>query len=395
MLGRKIAIQLALALIVAAVLACRSETTRLDLNSQSQSTPQPNAQISPQSAQEIVAAPADFKKTFVGVMDGRLNIQMELERKGDKLTGSYFYDRPGAFNVAMKNLDLAGRIDKEGNATLTETSQNHETGSEQKTGDFKGKLDGVSVNGDVSLRFSGTWTGAKDRKQFSFALQELRFDLSGLRIEEKQQRSADKRLRYEIETRMPQLTGEDTARAEKFNKAVSAFVAQRTGGFRKIVGEITREDAAPPQPSQQNTLEVSYQVTAANKGFISLLFYFFEYTGGAHPNTTTSSFNYDFNRHAVINLPDLFLTRSNYLKVISDYAIRELKKVTTATDAESGAAPKAENYASWNITPAGLKITFDRYLVGPYAAGEHEVVIPYSLLKPIIKPDGLLSQFVN
>jgi hypothetical protein len=72
-----------------------------------------------------------------------------------------------------------------------------------------------------------------------------------------------------------------------------------------------------------------------------------------------------------------------------------LKKLETATSAEEGAGPKIDNFHSWNITPVGLKITFDRYQVGPYVAGEHEVVVPYSVLKPIIKPDGLLGQFAK
>jgi hypothetical protein len=42
-----------------------------------------------------------------------------------------------------------------------------------------------------------------------------------------------------------------------------------------------------------------------------------------------------------------------------------------------------------------LKITFDPYQVGPYVAGPHVVVVPYSVLKPIIKPDGLLARFAK
>lgn len=383
--------------------ACKSEPTQLGLNTQP--SPQANSQAQPSPTQEIVAAPTELKETFVGAMDGRLNIQMALERKGDKLTGSYFYDRAGAFNVAEKILSLEGRIDKEGNVILTETTQNFETGGEQKTGEFKGKLDGVSVDGETRLRFSGVWTSAKDKKQLPFDLRELGHDLGGLKLEEKKQKSADRKLRLEVETTAPQLAGEDAGRAGKFNQAVTAFVAQRTGEFKKAVDEMAREDAAlaaksgkeqsPPPSSQGNSMDVGYEVVAANKDFISALFYFSEFTGGAHPNTTTASFTYDLNRNAVANLSDLFLPRSNYLKVISDYAIRELKKVKTVSDAETGAAAKPENFHSWNITPAGLKITFDRYQVGAYAVGEHEVVVPYSVLKPIIKPDGLLAQFVK
>jgi len=41
------------------------------------------------------------------------------------------------------------------------------------------------------------------------------------------------------------------------------------------------------------------------------------------------------------------------------------------------------------------RITFDPYDVGSYADGEHVVVVPYSQLKPIIKPDGLLAEFAK
>lgn len=325
---------------------------------------------------------------------------MELERKGADLTGSYFYERPGAFNAAMKTLGLKGRIDADGNVTLTETAQNPETGAEQKTGEFKGKLEGVSANGGASLRLTGVWIGGKDKKQMPFNVRQFQYDLGGLKLDEKKQESANKKLRYEIETALPQLAGADLARADAFNKAASNFVAARTGEFKKSVDEMAREEAISVKQGEKsslppNTMDVAYEVTAANKDFISVLFSFFEYTGGAHPNTTTSSFNYDLNRNAPVKLADLFTPNSNYLKVISDYSIKELKKLDTVSYAEEGAGPKPENFHSWNITPAGLKITFDRYQVGAYAAGEHEVVVPYSVLKPIIKPDGLLAQFAK
>src|SRR5262249_22163858 len=302
-----------------------------------------------------------------------------------------------AFNSAMRTLELKGRIDGDGNVTLTETA--YKAGNPQKTGEFKGKLDGLSANGDVGLRLSGSWIGGKDRKQAPFSLRQLRFDLGGLKLDERKEKSANKKLRYEIETALPQLAGAGDARIEKFNQAVTNLVAARTGEFKKGVDEMARDEAAAKQeaksPPPPNSLDVSYEITAASKDFISALFSFYEYAGGAHPNTTTRSFNYDLNRNAPVSLADLFTPNSNYLRVISDYSIRELKKLETVSSAEEGAGPKIENFHSWNITPAGLRITFDRYQVGPYVVGEHEVVIPYSLLKPIINTDGLLAQFAR
>lgn len=383
---------LALAIFVPSLQACKKGDPNAGAPAQNQASPQPDSQLPNET---VVPAPSEFKDVFIGSIDDKHAVRMELERKGADLTGGYFYDRTGAFNSPIRTLELKGRIDGDGNVTLTETT--YQTGNPQKTGEFKGKLDGLSANGDVRLRFSGSWTGGKDGKQMPFNLRQLRFDLGGLKLGEKKDKSANKKLRYEIGTALPQLAGADTARVEKFNQAVAKLVAARTGEFRKDVDEMAREDAAARQDAKSapppNSLDVSYEVTAASKDFISVLFSFFEYMGGAHPNTITKSFNYDLNRNLTVSLADLFTPNSNYLKVISDYSIRELKKLDTVSNAEEGAGPKIENFHSWNITPAGLKITFDPYQVGPYVAGAHEVIVPYSVLKPIIKPDGLLAQF--
>ena len=393
---KKIPCLLALALFIPSLQSCKSETAKSDSSAQpaaqNQTSPQPDSQ---QANETVVQAPSEFKEVFVGTIDDKHAVRMELERKDADLTGGYFYERAGAFNSAMRTLELKGRIDGDGNVTLAETA--YKAGNPQKTGEFKGKLDGLSANGDVRLRFSGSWTGGKDGKQMPFSLRQLRFDLGGLKLDERKENSANKKLRYEIETALPQLAGD--ARVEKFNQAVTDLVAARAGEFKKALDEMAREEAgakrdakSPPPP---NSLDVSYEITAASKDFISALFSFYAYTGGAHPNTVTESFNYDLNRNVAINLADLFTPNSNYLKVISDYAIKELKKLETVSYAEEGAGPKIENFHSWNIRPVGLKITFDRYQVGPYVAGEHEVVVPYSVLKPIIKPDGLLAQFAK
>ncbi len=393
---KKTACLLTLALFGAFLQGCRKEAAKSDPNAgapaQNQTSPGGDSQ---QPNETVVPAPSEFKEVFVGAIDTKRAVRMKLERKGDDLSGVYFYERAGAFNSAMKTLELKGRIDGDGNVTLTETI--YGTAAPQKTGEFKGKLDGLSANGEVTLRFSGSWTGAKDGKQAPFSLRQLRFDLGGLKLEEKKEKIENKKLRYEIETALPQLAGASDARVERFNQAVANLVAARANEFKRAVEEMARKDAAtgPDATSQRppNFLTVSYEVVEANKNFISALFTFQEFTGGAHPNASTESFNYDMNRNAPVSLADLFTPNSNYLKVISDYSIRELKKLETVGWVEEGAGPKLENFQSWNITPAGLRITFDPYQVGPYVAGQHEVVVPYSALRPIIKPDGPLAQF--
>jgi hypothetical protein len=381
---------LTLALFAISLQACGSKSAQGDANVQpaalNQSSPQPDSQ---QSGEPAVSAPSEFKEVFTGTIDDRHAVRMSLERNGADLTGDYFYERAGAFNSAMRTLDLKGRIDQDGNVALTETTYKND--KEEKTGEFKGKLDGLSANGDVRLRFSGVWTG-NNGKQMPFKLQQLRFDLGGLKLVDKNEKSANKKLNYEIETTLPQLAGSGDRRVEGFNQAVARMVTESAGAFKKELADMAREGDAPEKVAN---LGVTYEIIAADKDFISVLFTFWEYAGGAHPNTFTKSFNYDLNRDAPVRLADLFTQNANYLNVISGYSIGELKKLDTVNHAEEGAGPKIENFHSWNITPAGLKIIFDRYQVGAYAVGPHEVVIPYSVLKPIIRPDGLLAQFAK
>src|SRR5262245_13866808 len=187
---------LALTLLFFSFQACRREAEKGDLSAQPAAQSQASPQSTPlQPGEAVVPAPSTFNEVFAGAIDNRNAIRMNLERKGDNLGGSYSYERAGAFNVAMRTLELKGRIDGEGNVSLTEMTENYKTGKPIKTGEVKGKLDGLSANGDTRLRFSGTWTGAKGAKQMPFDLQQLRYGLGGLKLGRKEQRSEDKKLR--------------------------------------------------------------------------------------------------------------------------------------------------------------------------------------------------------
>jgi hypothetical protein len=103
-------------------------------------------------------------------------------------------------------------------------------------------------------------------------------------------------------------------------------------------------------------------------------------------------------------LGDIFKPGAKYLQAMSAFAIKDLKAQGKSKGADSmlddemilsGAGPDAKNFKSWTITKKGLAITFDSYQVAPYAAGPQRVLIPYSALKDLIKPDGPLAGFKN
>ena len=392
---------LMLGLVLIALFGCRSNSPKPQTGLQPEVTAAAANSSPPIANQTAPTAPTRFKKIFTGTIGDNLAVWMDIERKGAELSGSYYYDRPGAFNVAERTLELKGRIDGQGNVMLDETDYDNENNKANQTGNFKGRLDAVIEAGKQTLRLIGTWTGGKDRKTLAVNLKEQRFNLGGLALADKP--TKEERKGYTLETNLPQLTASApdlAAKADKFNQTLATFTNRRTADFKKSAAEMQRDMADPKQakaagdasPAEMPyAMDIGYTVTAASPEFISLLLTCYENTGGAHPNTTTQSFNYDLKRDQALKLSDLFAPGASYLKFISDYSIKELKKLKTTDGVEEGAGPKLENFNSWNITRKGLSLTFDRYQVGPYAVGDHVVTIPYAALKPIMKPDGVLA----
>jgi hypothetical protein len=104
----------------------------------------------------------------------------------------------------------------------------------------------------------------------------------------------------------------------------------------------------------------------------------------------------------VLKLAELFNPGAKYIQSLSAYCIKDLKRQSKSKDSmlddqtiQNGAGPDAQNYDSWTITKKGLEITFDPYQVAAYAAGPQKVVVPYSALKELIKPDGPLGPFAK
>ncbi|MEK7834078.1 MAG: DUF3298 and DUF4163 domain-containing protein [Acidobacteriota bacterium] len=360
--------------------------------SQPSASPSSAASPTPTEAPAVIApVPPRFRRTLAGLIDGKHAVEMELDRnqlEADQVWGSYRYKK-----IQKKSLSLQGKIGKDGNVELTETAD------EKETGVFIGKLV-MEVRGDDSrLKFTGNWKKSKtDPKALPFELAETRFDLGGMRLVLKEQNEENKKLKLTIDTAYPQLVGGDAAITDTFNKTISGFATRKVSDFKK---ENNADLAAMAKDSESGpgfSLDVSYHTTHADKNLISLLVWTYSYTGGAHGGSASTTFNYDLNSGRMLKLAELFQPNSNYLKVISAYCITTLTKELGDVDAEwlrTGAGPKAENYKSWNVTPDGLQITFDAYQVAAYALGPQEVIVPYSALKAVIKPDGALAAFVK
>src|SRR4029079_14765132 len=95
-------------LAVCCLAACRKEPTPTNevrpVNPQPATTPSTPPSPTPEV---VMVAPNEFKKVLTRTLDENLQVQMQLTRKGNQLSGSYFYEKAGAANVVLKTIGLA------------------------------------------------------------------------------------------------------------------------------------------------------------------------------------------------------------------------------------------------------------------------------------------------
>jgi hypothetical protein len=337
-------------------------------------------------------------KFFKGSIGSALGLQMKLVREGEKLSGSYFYQKAG------KKIDVRGSVDAGGNVTLEEFDS-----SGKQTGVFKGTW---KQGADGSIEIAGNWTKPAGDKKTAFSLQQEPIEFSnGVEVVARQIKENNKKLKYEVDAEYPQLTGSVDPNFEKFNQNVRSLINRRVGEFKK---EMVPPPASGPTPDVANVpadesigsdINIGYEVVLAKDDLISIEFTVSSYSAGAaHPNSYAEVVSFDLKNGKALKLAELFQPGSKYLQTISAYCIQALTKqakgqgdyaLMDADWIKRGAGPDLKNYNGWTISKKGFEITFDPYQVAAYAAGPQHVMVPYSALKEIIKPDGPLGQFVK
>jgi hypothetical protein len=334
-------------------------------------------------------------KFFRGSIGSNLGLQMKLTRDGEQVTGNYFYQRVGT------RIELKGTVDKTGNLTLDEYDP-----AGKQSGSFKGLWRTDNEDGLDSI--AGNWSKPGGDKKTAFSMHEQPIELTGgAEVVAKQIKETNKKLNYKIDIGYPEVVAPLDNRFNKFNQEAKDLVTRMVSAFKKERAEAAKDEAQTAEPSTlselTSDLSGDYTIALANDALISIKYDIGGYSAGAaHGNSSSHVLNYDVKTGRMLKLPDLFKPGTKYVQALSSYCIKDLKKQSKNSEGglpddmiQAGAGPSAQNFSSWTISKKGLMITFDAYQVGPYAAGPQEVLIPYSVLKDLISPDGALGQFVK
>lgn len=194
---------------------------------------------------------------------------------------------------------------------------------------------------------------------------------------------------YILKADVPVLKGVDDPRVRVFNAAMAALVMAEIDSFKSNVATL------PAEPiSAGSSFDMTFTLVSPPGDILSLNFGVYVYSdGAAHPFGYAVTYTYDLERGEQVSLEQLFRPGSDYLGLIATWCRDDLtqRNVGFLEYGTQGVDPLPENFRNWNITPAGLMITFDPYQVAPYASGPQVVTIPYDALKSVIDPEGPLG----
>jgi len=135
-------------------------------------------------------------------------------------------------------------------------------------------------------------------------------------------------------------------------------------------------------------LEISHRVYYSDDVLISLrLTHTVMAIGQMHPIDYYETINYDLRKEGPLRERDLF--KRGYLKVFSNYARKELEEKYDLRSMDDwlkrGTAPTKDNFKNWNIVPDGILIAFEDYQIASHSFGQAEMIIPYSILVPVLR----------
>lgn len=143
--------------------------------------------------------------------------------------------------------------------------------------------------------------------------------------------------------------------------------------------------------------DMDLKVTANFPNYLSVLFTYVDYRGGAHPNTLFTYLNYNPQSNQTLTLDSLItLEGMPLLRQVAEKIFRNNEKLGPNASLSEGyffAEGKFALAQTFTLTKEGLKFLYNPYEIKAYAAGTTELIVPYSAIKDILKPSPVLSNF--
>lgn len=203
------------------------------------------------------------------------------------------------------------------------------------------------------------------------------------------------RLSYQL-CQQPGSVLPDHSIIEKFNK--SLLRKER----RAFLSQLRRWEFVPKSKERAiATLTSAASCNSFASGSIGMQFAFEEIYPYENPRHFVRTATFLVGNRSESKLSDLFSMGrfQEALEIISEFARADLRKQLLSDGEERavsawidrGTVPLENSFDRFVIASEGLKILFEQYQVASYANGIREIVVPWSILRPIISNKFSLS----
>lgn len=139
------------------------------------------------------------------------------------------------------------------------------------------------------------------------------------------------------------------------------------------------------------TLNIDYAVWPAGARLASVKLDVTTYTGGAHGNHWPMTWVFDRATGNPLDLGDLFGDPETALPHISNLVRPVLQNALgdmyVPDMLDAGIDPMERNFNRFILTKEGVAFFFAPYQVGPFAAGEQAVTLPYDVIDDLLTPE--------
>ncbi|MEZ5162270.1 MAG: DUF4163 domain-containing protein [Fimbriimonadaceae bacterium] len=192
---------------------------------------------------------------------------------------------------------------------------------------------------------------------------------------------------YEAKLQYPEFSS-NSAVAQLANKEALKFVKSQFGEFEQFTKEFFSEEGSAPSEWYH---EAYPTISVANDSVISIIWYQYDYSGGAHPNrfyTSRTVVSTGKNSAEVFEFKDLFINESAEMVFRTTVLSSLVEKERTSRMGEPTEmlTLTPEQCADFVLTPSGIAFMFQPYAVGSYVEGEYMVKMKWSELSQYVKP---------
>ncbi|WP_183560748.1 DUF3298 and DUF4163 domain-containing protein [Mucilaginibacter sp. SP1R1] len=208
-----------------------------------------------------------------------------------------------------------------------------------------------------------------------------------------------------IRVKYPVFTGQKTLNDSVTRKLTSLFamdgqpdstVALMSKKFLQAYTDFKKQN---PKLDMYYELNSYAKVIIQDSSLTTLEIGGYTYQGGAHGASATFFINWDTKANKSITLSDLF--RDNYtekLKSTAETIFRKNEKLSDTASLAKDYFFKDNRFAlndNFSVTPLGIKFFFNQYEIKPYAAGTTTLLIPYSQIRSLLRPNTVVAKYIK